>query len=263
MREEVSTPRVVMTEGNVTGGRLEPVRGLVAPYRREILIILISIAITMVLTAVILKPADQAQAQDVARIYAPIITPQAVAAPEAMVAEPREEAQPMAQPMEAPAVTVSPVNNLPRPELAPIFPPNVQRYRDQIVDAAWEYDFDPNLLAIVVTVESCGNPNAVSRAGARGLAQVMPFHFAAGEDPFDIMTNLRRGANYFAAGLRSSGGDIGLTFAGYNGGHGRIQNGYQYWPAETRKYHQLTTAIYSDFINGLAESPTVRARCPY
>lgn len=157
---------------------------------------------------------------------------------------------------------VSPVNGLVRPELSPIFTPNVLRWRDQIVDAAWTFGFDPNLLAIVVTAESCGSPNAVSSAGARGLAQVMPFHFAAGEDPFDPETNLYRGAAYFAAGLATSQSDLGLTFAGYNGGHGRIQKGYNYWPAETIRYHQITTAIYADLLSGAQASEAVNTRCP-
>lgn len=258
-------PRVVMTE--YSPSPLDPLRDRIAPHRGTIMIFLLGMVFALILFVFVTNGDKKAEANElsIAEIYAPLVTPMAptpepMAAPLPVYEQPR--APVAAEPAE-PAPNVSPVNNMPRPELASLFPPNVSRWRDQIVDAAWEYGFDPNLLAIVVTVESCGNPQAVSRAGARGLAQVMPFHFAAGEDPFDPMTNLRRGANYFAAGLRSSGGDIGTTFAGYNGGHGRIQKGFGYWPAETRRYHELTMAIYADFINGQAQSPTVMARCPH
>ncbi|MBI1856315.1 MAG: transglycosylase SLT domain-containing protein [Chloroflexi bacterium] len=38
-------------------------------------------------------------------------------------------------------------------------------------------NLDPNLVAVVMQIESCGNPSARSSAGAMGLFQVMPFHF--------------------------------------------------------------------------------------
>src|SRR5690606_21161363 len=43
----------------------------------------------------------------------------------------------------------------------------------------------------IMQIESGGNPNAISSAGARGLMQVMPFHFRPGENPMDPLTNLR------------------------------------------------------------------------
>ena len=36
---------------------------------------------------------------------------------------------------------------------------------------------DPDIIATIIQIESCGNPAARSTAGAQGLFQVMPFHF--------------------------------------------------------------------------------------
>lgn len=141
--------------------------------------------------------------------------------------------------------------------LSHVFTPTVLRWEKQITEAALRYDFDPNLLAIIVQIESCGDPQAVSHAGAVGLGQVMPYHFAAGENPYDPVTNLNRAALYYYNGLRSSNYDIGLSFAGYNGGHGTVQKGYAYWKSETVRYHKWATGIFWDIKMGLEESPTI------
>ncbi len=58
--------------------------------------------------------------------------------------------------------------------------PNVLRYRDLIVDTARRYYLAPSLVAGLIEVESGGNPDAVSKAGAVGLGQVMPGEYIAG-----------------------------------------------------------------------------------
>lgn len=143
--------------------------------------------------------------------------------------------------------------------LAPIFAPEVLHWTPQITQWAADYDLDPNLVAIIMQVESCGDPGAVSSAGAQGLFQVMPFHFTAGENMTDPDTNARRGMNYFVEGLRYHNGDIGRTFAGYNGGHGTSAKNWSLWPSETQRYYTWTTGIYEDIQAGLNPSPTLEA----
>jgi len=57
------------------------------------------------------------------------------------------------------------------------------------------------LIRAIIEVESGGDPYAVSRAGALGLMQVMPFHFRDGEDPFDPQDNIRAGCRVLRAYL--------------------------------------------------------------
>lgn len=70
-------------------------------------------------------------------------------------------------------------------------PQSVTRWDTLIASAAERHAVDPALVAIVVLVESGGNPMAVSPAGATGLMQVMPLTAGdiarnRGLGPFDV-----------------------------------------------------------------------------
>ncbi len=80
--------------------------------------------------------------------------------------------------------------------LSPIFTPEIHYWAEFIVRWATAANLDPNLAAVVMQIESCGDPRATSRAGAMGLFQVMPFHFLAGENPYEPDTNALRGLGY-------------------------------------------------------------------
>ena len=142
--------------------------------------------------------------------------------------------------------------------LAAVFSPEVKHWEPQILAWSAAYGLDPNLAAIIMQIESCGDPQAVSGAGAQGLFQVMPFHFAAGEDSLNPDTNAARGLNYFAERLGQTNGDIGRAFAGYNGGHVAAAGSWDYWAAETQRYYVWATGIYNDIQQGLTESPTLK-----
>ena len=119
------------------------------------------------------------------------------------------------------------------------------------------YGIDPNLIATLIQIESCGDPTVASPAGAQGLFQVMPLHFAPEEDMLDVQTNAARGLDYFTKGLVVSGGDAGLALAGYNGGHGIIGKEQAFWSAETQRYYYWGVGIYREISAGAIESPTL------
>ena len=143
--------------------------------------------------------------------------------------------------------------------LSPVFTAEVEHWAPKILEWAEAFGLDPNLVAIIMQIESCGDPQAVSHAGAQGLFQVMPFHFAAGENALDPETNARRGLNYFVERLSQTGGDVGRAFAGYNGGHRAAASSWDAWPAETQRYYKWSTGIHQDIEAGVAESPTINA----
>jgi len=130
--------------------------------------------------------------------------------------------------------------------LAPLFDPAVHHWQERIIAWSTRFGLDPNLVATVMQIESCGDPGALSHSGAMGLFQVMPFHFSAGEDGFDPEVNAARGLGYLRLGLERGGGQPGLALAGYNGGHSRIGQAADLWPAETRRYAYWGTGIYED-----------------
>jgi hypothetical protein len=142
--------------------------------------------------------------------------------------------------------------------LSPVFTPEVQYWAEKIKVWAAAYDLDPNLVATVMQIESCGAPNAVSRSGAQGLFQVMPFHFAPGDAMQDPDTNAARGMAYLALGLARAGGNVGLALAGYNGGHSVIGKDSSLWSNETRRYWYWGTGIYDDAVSGQTASPRLQ-----
>ena len=86
--------------------------------------------------------------------------------------------------------------------LAPLFTPEVQYWNTAILRWSVISNLDPNLIATVMQIESCGDAFARSSAGAVGLFQVMPFHFASTDNPFDPDTNALRGLMYLQRVLR-------------------------------------------------------------
>ncbi len=137
--------------------------------------------------------------------------------------------------------------------LSTVFTREVQYWAASIQVWAWEAGLDPDLAATVMQIESCGDPLARSRSGAMGLFQVMPYHFAAGEDPYDPDTNARRGLDYLRRALQAAGGDARLALAGYNGGIGVIGRPEGGWSLQTQRYAYWGTGIYLEAL-GEAQS---------
>ncbi|MBL8058340.1 MAG: transglycosylase SLT domain-containing protein [Anaerolineales bacterium] len=160
---------------------------------------------------------------------------------------------------EAPPALAGPVTSqaeageaaaLPGAGLAPVFTAEVQHWSAEIQRWAGAFSLDPNLVATVMQIESCGWPQAVSASGAQGLFQVMPFHFAVGEAMQDPDTNAGRGLAYLALGLQRAGGDVGRALAGYNGGHSQIGKDPSLWPAQTQRYWYWGSGIYAEAAAG-------------
>ncbi|GAB4262132.1 MAG: hypothetical protein Kow00122_18640 [Thermoleophilia bacterium] len=106
-------------------------------------------------------------------------------------------------------------------------------YRREIVAAADRYGLDPYLVAAVVKAESNFDPEAVSRAGAVGLMQLMPATAAwivqqsdwtgvTNPDLRDPEHNLALGTYYLAYLLKKFGGDEAAALAAYNAGQGVV-----------------------------------------
>ncbi len=121
----------------------------------------------------------------------------------------------------------------------PGLPPWVPaRYAHAIARAAQRHNVQGDLLAAQLQAESGFNPNAVSPAGAQGIAQFMPATAVSVglRDPFDPNQAINAQAKLMS-GLIRRFGSVALALAAYNAGPGAVQR-YGGMPpfAETKAY---------------------------
>jgi soluble lytic murein transglycosylase-like protein len=99
---------------------------------------------------------------------------------------------------------------------------------EMLAEAGLAHNLDVDLLASVVKAESNGNARAVSRAGARGLMQLMPS--TAGDlgvqNSFEPEANVRGGSIYLDSLLTKYHENLAMALAAYNAG-----------PAAVDRYH--------------------------
>ena len=101
--------------------------------------------------------------------------------------------------------------------------PELARYAHLFAQAGAKHGIDPEVLAAVAKVESGGNPNAVSSAGASGLMQFMPGTARAmGIDPMDPAQAID-GAARLLVQQRNEFGSLELALAAYNAGGGAVR----------------------------------------
>ena len=101
------------------------------------------------------------------------------------------------------------------------------------------HDIDVDLLASVVREESGGHPRAVSRAGAKGLMQLMPGTAAklGVTNSFAPGQNIRGGSAYLDAMLRRYHDNLALALAAYNAGPAAVDHWHGIPPyRETQLY---------------------------
>jgi soluble lytic murein transglycosylase-like protein len=119
---------------------------------------------------------------------------------------------------------------------------------DKVIDeAAQRHGVDPNLVRAVVKVESNYNSRAVSRKGAMGLMQLMPFTARSLKvgNAFDPNQNVDAGVRHLKKLLESYNGNIELSLAAYNAGSGAVnRNGGVPPYRETRDYVKKITDLY-------------------
>ena len=100
---------------------------------------------------------------------------------------------------------------------------------------------DPQLVLALIQVESGFKKYAVSRAGARGFMQVMPFWVkligAKSDDLFDMRKNLRYGSTILRHYLDLEKGDLYRALGRYNGSLGKPEYPRLVEAAWKRQWH--------------------------
>lgn len=123
--------------------------------------------------------------------------------------------------------------------------PALARYAPLFNQAGARYGLDPDVLAAVAKVESGGNPNAVSSAGARGLMQFMPATARSyGIDPLDPAQAIDAAAKMLTQQRDAFGGSLELALAAYNAGPGAVRRYGGVPPySQTQNYVRKITAM--------------------
>ncbi len=120
--------------------------------------------------------------------------------------------------------------------------------------AAVTHKVDYALVKAVIKTESNFNPQAVSRAGAKGLMQIMPATAAALGigDSFHPEDNVQGGVRHLRYLLDLFKGDLNLALAAYNAGEKEVLR-YQGIPPyqETRAFIQRVLRYFKKYSNEL------------
>ena len=138
--------------------------------------------------------------------------------------------------VEAPAAVAS--VKMPSP-VAITAAPTREEMHEMLAHAGEQHNIDEDLLASVVRAESAGQVRAVSRAGARGLMQLMPGTASAMgvEDAFIPDQNISGGTAYLDSLLTRYHNNVALALAAYNAGPGAVDKYHGVPPyRETREY---------------------------
>ena len=121
-----------------------------------------------------------------------------------------------------------------------------------------QYDIDPRLVVAMVIAESDFDIHSTSRAGAMGLAQIMPEEASrlGVRNPYDPVQNIGAAVHILRGNLDKYGGapwgagvipdtQIALTMAAYNAGPGAVRKYHGVPPyKETQHYVARVTALY-------------------
>lgn len=119
--------------------------------------------------------------------------------------------------------------------------------KEFIKETAEKYGVDPLLVHAIIEVESGYNEFAISRTGAMGLMQIMPYTFfeMGFKSPYDYKENIEAGIKYLSIQIKKFN-DLKLALSAYNAGPGRVYKKMQIPEIlETQNYVKKVLEIYT------------------
>ena len=131
------------------------------------------------------------------------------------------------------------------------FSQNQKKFTSTIDYYAGRYGLPKSLLHAVITAESAYDPNAISRAGAVGLMQLMPetarrYGVSNRRNP---SSNVNGGSRYLRDLLKLFNNNLVLALAAYNAGEGAVKRHGNKVPPykETRNYVKKVIDYYREY----------------
>jgi soluble lytic murein transglycosylase-like protein len=125
------------------------------------------------------------------------------------------------------------------------------RYDSIIKDASRKHGVDSYLVKAVIRAESDFDKDAVSKAGAQGLMQLMPetAEKLAVKDCFDPGENIHGGVRYLKRQLQNFKNDVPLALAAYNAGENVVRKYGRIPPYEETQTFVARVLRYWDEFN--------------
>ena len=131
------------------------------------------------------------------------------------------------------------------------FQVNKNKYSTTVAYYAKHYGLPKSLLDAVITAESAFDPNAISKAGAVGLMQLMPetarrYGVSNRRNP---AANVKGGTRYLRDLLLMFDNKLYLALAAYNAGEGAVKRHGNKIPPykETQNYVKKVIAYYREY----------------
>jgi soluble lytic murein transglycosylase-like protein len=121
-------------------------------------------------------------------------------------------------------------NNKPKPTVKAVHPVNkildTYNCKDPLVlgainESSLEFGVEPEVVAIIIAIESSFRGDRISRCGAKGYMQVKDYNLQDGESWRDTNDNIRAGVRYYRQMLDRFG-SRDLALAAYNAGPSRV-----------------------------------------
>ncbi len=135
---------------------------------------------------------------------------------------------------------------------APVKLSSSNKYDNYIFLASKKHGIAVPLLKALIKVESNFNQWAISRKGASGLMQIMPYNFKDLniKDPFNPKENILGGSLYFKQLMKRFKGQLPLALAAYNAGPNAVARFRSVPPyQETKNYVKRVMKYYRIFKN--------------
>ncbi|HPG37934.1 MAG TPA: transglycosylase SLT domain-containing protein [bacterium] len=132
----------------------------------------------------------------------------------------------------------------------------ISNFHPVIKSAAEKFQVPMHLVYGVIAQESSGNPNVISKAGAKGLMQLMDGTAAelGVRNSFDPEENIYGGVKYLREQLDQFNGDTELALAAYNAGPANVEKFGGIPPfSETQNYIKKVLE-YADIYNKKLEN---------